>query len=130
MREASPLKLMKLRRALGPKDVAINGSKGSPAYTTAKHGVIGLTRAAALDYAAQNVRVNAVCPAISIPQWWLASPAGPPRGGQASSRRSQSEGGDGPKRSPIANAVLWLCSDASDFVIGSAMVVDGGQTIQ
>ena len=104
------------------------GIKGSPAYTAAKHGVIGLTRAAALDYAAQNIRVNTVCPGyIDTPMMDRFT------GGTAEGRaRVISEEPIGRMGRPeeIANAVLWLCSDASGFVIGSAMVVDGGQTIQ
>src|SRR4051794_5496032 len=104
------------------------GIKGSPAYTAAKHGVIGLTRAAALDYASQNVRVNAVCPGyIDTPMMDRFT------GGTAEGRaKVMSEEPIGRMGRPeeIANAVLWLCSDASAFVIGSAIVVDGGQTIQ
>lgn len=104
------------------------GIKGSPAYTAAKHGVIGLTRAAALDYAAQNIRVNAVCPGyIDTPMMGRFT------GGTAEGRgKVISEEPVGRMGTPeeIAAAVIWLCSDASKFVIGSAMVIDGGQTIQ
>jgi NAD(P)-dependent dehydrogenase (short-subunit alcohol dehydrogenase family) len=104
------------------------GIKGSPAYTAGKHGVIGLTRAAALDYASQNVRVNAVCPGyIDTPMMGRFT------GGTAEGRAkviSEEPIGRMGRPEEIANAVLWLCSDASGFVIGSAMVIDGGQTIQ
>jgi NAD(P)-dependent dehydrogenase (short-subunit alcohol dehydrogenase family) len=104
------------------------GIKGSPVYTAAKHGVIGLTRAAALDYAAQNVRVNAVCPGyIDTPMMARFT------GGTAEGRaRVVAEEPVGRMGGPdeIADAVLWLCSDGAKFVIGHAMVIDGGQTIQ
>lgn len=104
------------------------GIKGSPAYTAAKHGVIGLTRAAALDYASQNVRVNAVCPGyIDTPM--MDRFTGGTEEGRAKVISEEPIGRMG-RPQEIADAVLWLCSDASAFVIGSALVIDGGQTIQ
>ncbi|MDD5463121.1 MAG: SDR family oxidoreductase [Methylococcales bacterium] len=103
------------------------GIKGNPAYTSAKHGVIGITRAAALDYAAANVRINAVCPGyIDTPM--MARFTGDTAEGRA---RVISEEPIGRMGMPeeIANAVLWLCSDMAAFVVGHAMVIDGGQTV-
>ncbi|MFL6437868.1 MAG: SDR family oxidoreductase [Terriglobales bacterium] len=104
------------------------GIKGSPAYTAAKHGVIGLTRAAALDYAAQNIRVNVVCPGyIDTPM--MARFTGGTAEGRARVISEEPIGRMG-RPEEIANAVVWLCSDAAGFVVGSAIVIDGGQTIQ
>jgi NAD(P)-dependent dehydrogenase (short-subunit alcohol dehydrogenase family) len=104
------------------------GIKGSPAYTAAKHGVIGLTRAAALDYAAQNIRVNAVCPGyIDTPM--MSRFTGDTPEGRAKVIAEEPVGRMG-KPEEIAAAVIWLCSDASAFMVGHAMVIDGGQTIQ
>ena len=103
------------------------GIKGSPAYTAAKHGVIGLTRAAALDYAAQNIRVNAVCPGyIDTPM--MGRFTGGTREGVAQVVAEEPIGRMG-RAEEIANTVLWLCSDGSGFVVGHALVADGGQTI-
>jgi NAD(P)-dependent dehydrogenase (short-subunit alcohol dehydrogenase family) len=106
----------------------IIGIKGSPAYTAAKHGVIGLTKAAALDYAAQNLRINAVCPGyIETPMMERFT------GGTAEGRAkviAEEPAGRMGKPEEIAAAVIWLCSERAAFMIGHAMVMDGGQTIQ
>src|SRR5438105_10205219 len=104
------------------------GIKGSPAYTAAKHGVLGLTRAAALDYAAQNIRINAVCPGyIDTPM--MGRFTGDTPEGRAKVIVEEPAGGMG-KPEEIAAAVLWLCSDGAAFMVGHAMVIDGGQTVQ
>src|SRR5213596_3407432 len=106
----------------------IIGIKGSPAYTAAKHGVIGLTKAAALDYAGQNIRVNAICPGYIATPMMDRFTGGTPEG-RAKVISEEPIGRMG-RPEEIANAALWLCSDAASFVVGHAMVVDGGQTIQ
>src|SRR5881628_335456 len=104
------------------------GIKGSPAYTAAKHGVIGLTRAAALDYAAQNIRINAVCPGyIDTPM--MGRFTGDTPEGRAKVIVEEPIGRMG-KAEEIAAAVIWLCSDTAAFMVGHALVVDGGQTVQ
>ena len=105
----------------------IIGIKGSPAYTAAKHGVIGLTRAAALDYAGQNIRVNAICPGYIATPMMDRFTGGTPEG-RAKVISDEPIGRMG-RPEEIANAVLWLCSDAASFVVGHALVVDGGQTV-
>jgi NAD(P)-dependent dehydrogenase (short-subunit alcohol dehydrogenase family) len=104
------------------------GIKGSPAYTAAKHGVIGLTRAAALDYAAQNIRVNAVCPGYIDTPMMGRFTGGTPEG-RAKVIAEEPVGRMG-KPEEIATAVVWLCSDTAAFVVGHALVIDGGQTVQ
>jgi NAD(P)-dependent dehydrogenase (short-subunit alcohol dehydrogenase family) len=104
------------------------GIKGSPAYTAAKHGVIGLTRAAALDYAAQNIRINAVCPGYIDTPMMDRFTGGTPEG-RAKVIAEEPAGRMG-KPEEIAAAVVWLCSDDAAFMVGHAMVIDGGQTVQ
>ena len=106
----------------------IIGIKGSPAYTAAKHGVIGLTKAAALDYAAQNIHINAICPGyIDTPM--MGRFTGGTDEGRAQVIAEEPIGRMG-KPEEIAAAVVWLCSDAAAFMVGHAMVIDGGQTVQ
>jgi len=89
--------------------------------------VIRLTKSAALDYASQNIRINAVCPGIietSMMQRFT--------GGTSEGRErviAQEPVGRMGKPEEIGAAVVWLCSDAAAFVVGHAMVVDGGQTV-
>jgi NAD(P)-dependent dehydrogenase (short-subunit alcohol dehydrogenase family) len=106
------------------------GVKGLPrgaAYVAAKHGVMGLTKAAALDYAQTNIRVNAVCPGIIDTRMMDRVTGDTPEGRQQVI--SQEPIGRMGKPEEIAAAVLWLCSDAASFVVGHGMVVDGGQTV-
>ena len=89
--------------------------------------MIGLTRAAALDYAQANIRVNAVCPGI-IDTRMMDRVTGDTPEGRASVIAQEPIGR---MRTPeeIAAAVVWLCSEAASFATGHAMVVDGGQTV-
>jgi NAD(P)-dependent dehydrogenase (short-subunit alcohol dehydrogenase family) len=97
-------------------------------YVAAKHGVIGLTKTAALEYAQSGIRINAVCPGTArskmVDDWIGDDPA------QEAQVVAMHPIGRIAEPGEIAAAVLWLCSDAASFVIGHAMVVDGGYTIQ
>ncbi|MCY4483082.1 MAG: SDR family oxidoreductase [Spirochaetaceae bacterium] len=98
-----------------------------PAYNASKHGVVGLTKCAALDYASAGVRVNAVCPGhIETPMTGFYREH-PER--KAHLLRAYPGGRMG-QPDEIAQTVLWLCSDAASFVTGVAFPVDGGYLAQ
>jgi NAD(P)-dependent dehydrogenase (short-subunit alcohol dehydrogenase family) len=105
----------------------VTAVKGQAAYTAAKWGVVGMTKAAALDYAAQGIRINAVCPGIIETPMMDRFSGGTPEGRQRVI--DQEPVGRMGKPEEIAAAVLYLCSDAAAFVIGHALVADGGQTV-
>jgi NAD(P)-dependent dehydrogenase (short-subunit alcohol dehydrogenase family) len=104
----------------------MRGSKGRAAYSASKFGVIGLTRAAALDYADKSIRINAVCPGI-VGNTAMAARVTKNYDPDIIKALVAAEliGRLG-EPAEIAAAVLWLCSPAASFVIGHAMVIDGG----
>ena len=102
------------------------GLPGRAAYHASKHGVIGLTRSAALEYAPRGIRINAVCPGtIQTPMVsdMIANGELDP----AEAMKDQPIGRLG-QAEEIAAAVLWLCSPGAGFVVGVALPVDGGYT--
>jgi NAD(P)-dependent dehydrogenase (short-subunit alcohol dehydrogenase family) len=109
----------------------VKGFKDQAVYVAAKHGVVGLTKSAALDYASQNIRINAVCPGIIDTPMMDRFSGGTPEGKERELAGAAAAApiGRAGKPEEIAATVLWLCSDAASFVTGAAMVVDGGQTV-
>jgi NAD(P)-dependent dehydrogenase (short-subunit alcohol dehydrogenase family) len=103
-------------------------SHSMPAYTAAKHGVVGLTKCAALEYARSGIRINDVCPGVVDTPLVEAMVAGRPK---LAARLDEVEPiGRKARPEEIAEAVVWLCSDAASFVTGCSMSVDGGLTAQ
>ena len=101
----------------------LGGLPTASAYVAAKHGVVGLTRTAAVDHAEEEIRVNAVCPGyIETP---MTEDTMHRRGDRIMARVPMARMG---RPEEIAEAVVWLCSDRASFVTGAAWTVDGGYT--
>jgi NAD(P)-dependent dehydrogenase (short-subunit alcohol dehydrogenase family) len=105
----------------------VKGIAGQAAYCAAKFGIVGLTQAAALDYARTNIRVNAVCPGVIETPMMDRFSGGTHEGRERLIAQEPVDRMGKPEE--IAAAVIWLCSDAAAFVVGHAMVIDGGQTV-
>lgn len=107
---------------------SINGLFGDPlrpVYTASKHGVIGLTKSTALEYAQRGIRVNALCPAVIETEIWKG------RGFPFTPEMHRDLGTLHPMHrvgqpEEVADAVMWLCSDAASFITGHSLPIDGG----
>jgi NAD(P)-dependent dehydrogenase (short-subunit alcohol dehydrogenase family) len=97
-------------------------------YHASKHGVVGLTKSAGLEYAAKGIRINAVCPGIIDTPMVMGMLETQPEA-MAALMKEVPMGRLG-RAEEIADAVLWLCSPASSLVIGHALPVDGGYTVR
>jgi NAD(P)-dependent dehydrogenase (short-subunit alcohol dehydrogenase family) len=109
-------------------DAGLLGVPQMPAYVASKHGVVGLTKTAALEYAKSGIRVNAVCPGV-IKTPMVERITGQ-RAGRAERMAAAEPVGRMGKPEEIAEAVVWLCSEAASFVTGLPMPVDGGIAAQ
>ena len=109
---------------------SINGLRATPGaavYSAAKHGIEGITKSLALEVIGQGIRINAVAPGVTLTPSWearLAAAESP------SAMKASVEQIVPLKRfasaDEIANAIMWLCSDAASYVVGHTLVVDGG----
>ena len=103
------------------------GLPGRAAYHASKHGVIGLTRSAALEYAPRGIRINAICPGTIETPMVTDMIAKGELERRPTAVANQPIGRLG-RADEIAAAVLWLCSPGASFVVGVALPVDGGYT--
>ncbi len=104
-----------------------NAKAGSP-YVASKHGICGLTRAAAAEYGKQGIRVNAVCPGIVRTS--RSEPGSEAEAKIQRERLAQSPAGRKAEPEEIAEAVVWLCSDSSSYINGHLLPLDYGTTAQ
>jgi len=104
------------------------GFQSMGSYVASKHGVIGLTKTAALEYAKSNIRVNAVCPGVietpMIERYIHQNPKGREELLKGAPMMRFGEPNE------IASAVLWLCSDGASYMTGQTLTIDGGWTCQ
>ena len=104
------------------------GWRGAPAYSASKHAVVGLTKTAALEYARQGIRVNAVCPGvISTPMGERLASENPKSHEKLTALHPMHRLGT---PSEVAQAVLWLCSESSSFTTGHTLTIDGGFVVR
>jgi NAD(P)-dependent dehydrogenase (short-subunit alcohol dehydrogenase family) len=100
---------------------------GGSSYTASKHAVVGLTKSAALEYAKEGIRVNAVCPGYTRTPLIQGLLDNPEKAAEVESWHPMGRFG---LPEEISEVVVWLCSDAASFVTGHAMAVDGGFVAQ
>jgi NAD(P)-dependent dehydrogenase (short-subunit alcohol dehydrogenase family) len=105
----------------------LTGLRYASAYVASKHGVVGITKTAALEYAQQHIRVNAVCPGYIETPMTAPGMSDPARLAQMIAQEPIGRVGSPDE---VAEAVVWLCSDAASFVTGHTMTVDGGYFAQ
>jgi NAD(P)-dependent dehydrogenase (short-subunit alcohol dehydrogenase family) len=101
----------------------IVGARFNPSYVAAKHGVVGLSKAAALDYADDGIRVNTLVPGLTATPILEGIPPGTLRATEAAIPMKRVA-----RPLEIAQGALWLCSDRSSYATGSTLVIDGGFT--
>lgn len=106
---------------------ALTGPGGMSAYAASKHGIHGLTRVAAMENAARGIRVNAIAPGWTQTPMVAANSRQNPRFAELARTAIPAKRGADPHE--IAEAALWLASDAASYVFGQMLVVDGGMTI-
>lgn len=100
------------------------GFPGLPAYVVSKHGIVGLTKTAALEYAKQGIRINAVCPGV-IKTEMIDRITGKDKTVEKQYENMEPVGRMGTP-DEVAETIVWLCSDVASFVTGTALPVDGG----
>ena len=105
----------------------LRGGARASAYYASKHGLVGLTKSVALEYATQGIRINAICPGMTDTELVARQAATAPE--KFASLRQRIPMGRTAAVSEIANAVLWLCSDESSYATGAVLSVDGGFVI-
>jgi len=105
----------------------IRGKEGTLAYAASKHGVVGMTKTAALEYAKEGIRINAICPGLTESGMTAGLDQYPDLAKQLIAQIPMGHMG---KSQNIADAVVWLCDSTASFITGHILVIDGGQTIR